>query len=72
MSRTKKIIKLDKPKKMKAYTAEKNQQKEKFEPAQSKFGKFSTPQDKLEARNANRSLKKSVRQAAKNDLKSFL
>ena len=72
MSRTEKKFKSEKPKKMKAYTLEKNLSKEKFEPAQSKFGKFSTSQDKLEARNANRSLKKSIRQAAKNDLKSFL
>jgi len=71
MARSNKLQKGEKPKKMKAYTAEKKQKQEKFEPAQSKYGKFSTPQDKLEARNANRSLKKSVRQASKNDLKSY-
>ena len=60
------------PTKMKAYVAEKNQGKEKFEPEQSKFGKFSTRQDKLEAKNANRSLKKAARQEGKSDLRKFL
>ncbi len=72
MSRSKNNFKSEKPKKMKAYTAEKNQKQAKFEPEQSKYGKFSTPQDKLVARNANRSLKKSIRQTSKNDLKSYL
>ena len=44
--------------KMKAYVSVKNQGREKFEPEQSKYGKFSTREDKLEAKNANRSLKK--------------
>ena len=58
--------------KMLAYVPEKKQGQEKFEPALSRYGKFSTPNDKLEARNANRSLKKSVRQDAKQDLRKFL
>ncbi|MGV3642278.1 MAG: hypothetical protein ACO1NZ_17275 [Adhaeribacter sp.] len=57
---------------MLAYVPEKKQGQEKFEPALSRYGKFSTPNDKLEARNANRSLKKSVRQDAKQDLRKFL
>ena len=58
--------------KMKAYVADKMQEKEKFEPELSKYGKFPTRQDKLEARNANRSLKKAVRQESKSDLRKFL
>ncbi|PIQ21014.1 MAG: hypothetical protein COW65_11555 [Cytophagales bacterium CG18_big_fil_WC_8_21_14_2_50_42_9] len=60
------------PPKMKAYVAEKNQGKEKFEPELSKYGKFSTRQDKLEAKNANRSLKKAARQESKSGLREFL
>jgi len=58
--------------KMKAYVAKKNQGKEKFEPEQSKYGKFSTRQDKLEAKNANSSLKKAARQEGKTNLREFL
>ncbi len=58
--------------KMKAYVADKNQGLEKFEPELSRFGKFPSKQDKLEAKNANRSLKKSVRQESKADLRKYL
>ena len=58
--------------KMKAYVADKNQGQEKFEPELSRFGKFPSKQDKLEAKNAIRSLKKSVRQEAKTDLRKYL
>jgi hypothetical protein len=57
---------------MKAYVPEKKQGMEKFEPTLSKFGKFSTRDDKLEARNANRSLKKTVRKESKLDLRKYL
>jgi hypothetical protein len=60
------------PAKMKAYVSDKKQGLEKYEPDLSRFGKFPTRQDKLEAKNANRSLKKAVRQESKNDLKRFL
>lgn len=58
--------------KMKAYVADKNLGQEKFEPSLSRFGKFPTKQDKLEAKNANRSLKKTVRQESKTDLRKYL
>ncbi len=58
--------------KMKAYVSDKKQGQEKFKPETSKFGKFSTRQDKLEAKNANRSLKKAVRQESKQELRKFL
>jgi hypothetical protein len=58
--------------KMMAYVPEKKQGQEKFEPTLSKFGKFSTRDDKLEAKNANRSLKKSVRQESKQGLRKYL
>ncbi|WP_026464745.1 hypothetical protein [Adhaeribacter aquaticus] len=58
--------------KMKPYVSDKKQGQEKFKPGTSKFGKFSTRDDKLEAKNANRSLKKSVRQEAKQDLRKLL
>ena len=57
---------------MKAYVPDKKQGQEKFEPTLSKYGKFATPDDKLEARNANRSLKKSLRQESKSELKKYL
>ena len=60
------------PAKMKAYVSDKKQGLEKFEPELSRFGKFPTRQDKLEAKNANRSLKKSVRQEAKSGLRKYL
>jgi hypothetical protein len=50
---------------------EKKQGQEKFAPGLSKFGKFSTRDDKLEARNANRSLKKSVRTESKLALRQY-
>lgn len=71
MSRSYKHAKPDHPK-MKAYVPEKKQGQEKFEPTLSRYGKFSTRDDKLEAKNANRSLKKSVRQEAKQDLRQYL
>jgi hypothetical protein len=57
---------------MKAYVPEKKQGQEKFEPTLSRYGKFATQDDKLEAKNANRSLKKSVRQESKQDLRQYL
>jgi hypothetical protein len=57
--------------KMKAYVPDKKQGQDKFEPSLSKFGKFATQYDKLEAKNANRSLKKSVRQESKQDLRHY-
>jgi hypothetical protein len=57
---------------LKAYVPDKKQGQEKFEPTLSKYGKFATPDDKLEARNANRSLKKSLRQESKSELKKYL
>jgi hypothetical protein len=71
MSRSYKLHKTDHPR-LKAYVPDKKQGQEKFEPTLSKYGKFSTPDDKLEARNANRSLKKSLRQEFKSDLKKYL
>lgn len=58
--------------KMKAYVSDKKQKAEKFAPELSRFGKFATREDKLEAKNANRSLKKSVRQEAKTELRKLL
>jgi hypothetical protein len=57
--------------KMKAYVPDDEEGFGKYKPDKSKFGKMTTKQDKLIAKNANRSLKKAVRQQAKKELKEY-